>query len=138
MNDRSLEDLDPTLRPLAQQFLDACHAAGIDAFITQTYRSCAEQDSDYACGRTAPGNVITNAKGGQSAHNCTLPDGTPASKAFDFAIQGENGTLDWDATDPEWVTAISIGENLGLVSGSTWHSIKDDPHMELPGFTPLT
>ena len=134
MSDRDLNDLDPALLSLCQQWLDACHAQGINVFITQTYRSDAEQDADYAQGRTTPGNIITNAQAGQSAHNCTLEDGTPASAAFDFAIQGANGVLDWDASDPAWQTAISIGEGLGLVSGSTWHSIKDTPHFELPNW----
>lgn len=131
MPNRSLEDLHPDLKTLCQQFLDGCHAQGVNVFITQTYRSNAEQDADYAKGRTQPGNVVTNARAEQSPHNWILEDGTAASKAFDFAIKGENGTLDWNANDAAWKLAISIGENLGLVSGSTFHSIKDNPHMEL-------
>lgn len=138
MTDRNLSDCDLKLQPLAQEFLDKCHAAGIDAFITQTYRPSDEQDADYAKGRTKPGNIITNARGGQSPHNCTDISGKPASKAFDFAIQNEDGTLDWNPADPEWVTAISIGESLGLISGSSWHSLKDTPHMELSGFKSTT
>ena len=137
MTDKSLADLDPSLQPLAQQFIDTCHAGGINVFLTETYRSSAEQDADYAKGRSAPGGIITNARGGQSPHNCVLDDGTPASKAFDFAITGENGKLDWNATDSSWQKAISIGESLGLISGSTWHSIKDNPHMELPNWKEL-
>lgn len=134
MTDRSLDDLDDSLRQLCQRFIDACQAQGINVIITETYRSSAEQDADYAQGRTVPGHIITNARGGQSPHNCTDADGNPAACAFDFAIQGEHGSLDWNAADAAWKTAISIGEGLGLISGSTWHSIKDNPHFELKGW----
>lgn len=134
MSSRAISDLDPALQPLAQQFLDNCQAAEIDAFITQTYRSSAEQDDDYAHGRTAPGAIITNAQGGQSPHNCTLADGMPAARAFDFAIQDVSGILDWDASDPDWQAAIKIGETLGLVSGSTFSHLADNPHFELPNW----
>lgn len=131
---RLTTDLSPELQPLCQQFLTSCKAVGINAFITETYRSPAEQDLDYAQGRTTPGNIITNARRGESPHNTTLVDGTPASKAFDFAIQTDSGELDWNASDSAWQIAIKIGEALGLISGSTFHSIKDAPHMELPNW----
>lgn len=134
MSDRNLDHLHPDMKPLCQDFLVQCMAEGINAFVTQTYRSDAEQNADYEQGRTAPGHIITNAKGGQSPHNCTLPDGTPAAKAFDFGIKLGDGSLDWDASDGQWQRAIDIGEGLGMVSGSTWHSIKDNPHFELPNW----
>lgn len=134
MSDRLIKDLDPRLQRLAAKFLTACAARGINAFITTTYRSPVEQDADYAQGRSVAGHIITNAKAGESPHNWHLPDGTPQARAFDFAIKGSNGTLDWDASDPSWLAAISIGEGLGMVSGSTFHSISDTPHMELPNW----
>lgn len=134
MPSRAIADLDPALQPLANQFIVQCLAEGINAFITQTYRSKGEQNADYAQGRSAPGHIITNAKGGESPHNCTLPDGTPAARAFDFGIKTAEGSLDWNASDAQWLRAIDIGEGLGLVSGSTWHSLKDSPHMELPNW----
>jgi len=134
MNDRLLSDLHPILEPLAQQFLDNCKESGISAFIDQTYRNETDQNNDYAQGRTAPGRIITNAQYGQSPHNCVDSQGNPAAKAFDFAIQNVTGILDWDASDPEWQAAIKIGEALGLVSGSCFHSIVDNPHFELPNW----
>lgn len=132
MSDRNLADLDPRLQPLAQQFLANCSSAGIDAFITQTYRCEADQNADYAKGRTEPGHIITNARYGQSPHNCTLPDGTPAARAFDFGIiDPTDKQCDWNPNDVLWKKAIAIGQALGLVSGSTFHSLKDSPHFEL-------
>lgn len=134
MPSRSLDDLHPDMKPLAEQFLQKCSDQGIDAFLTCTYRSNAEQDADYAKGRTSPGQVITNARGGQSAHNCTDANGNPAAKAFDFAIRDDDGRLDWNPHDADWQAAIRIGKALGLVSGGDWKSIKDWPHMEMPNW----
>ena len=137
MSDRNLNDLSAEMKPLAQEFLTKCNAdplftaQGITVFVDQTYRSEADQNADYAKGRTTPGAIITNAQYGQSPHNCVDSDGNPAAKAFDIAIEDSDGSLDWDATDPLWRRAIKIGESLGLVSGSEFHSLKDNPHFEL-------
>lgn len=145
MASRELKDLDPALQPLAEQFIAVCNAhpvfqaLGATVFLTQTFRSPEEQNHDYAQGRTDPGHIITNARGGQSAHNCCDAHGNPDAKAFDFGIRKPDGSCDWDPADDLWQRAISIGKSLGLVSGSDFHSIRDYPHMELPnwqGFGP--
>lgn len=140
MASRDINDLHPDIQGLALRFLGACESAGNgkwSAFITCTYRSNEEQDADYAQGRTEHGKIITNARAGQSAHNVTLTDGTPAAKAFDFAIKTPDGQVDWSGSDAAWLQAISIGVNLGLVSGSTF-SMVDRPHFELPNWQTLS
>jgi peptidoglycan L-alanyl-D-glutamate endopeptidase CwlK len=135
MASRAITDLDPALQPLAQQFLDQCAVAGLEAILTCTYRSNEEQATDYASGRTTSGPIITDEEPGHSAHNCTDAQGSPAAKAFDFALYAPGSeTLDWNASDAQWQTAISIGESLGLVSGSCWKTLKDNPHFELPNW----
>ena len=84
----------------------------------------------YALGRTIPGKIITNAKGGESPHNCMLGN-TPAARAFDFAIKKPDGKLTWDGESPAWQRAIEIGEGLGLVSGRSF-KFRDYAHFELP------
>lgn len=138
MASRAIEDLDPRLQPKCRQFLDQCQAAGVNTFITQTYRSNLEQDKDYAQGRTVSGKVVTNARAGQSPHNCIDVKGNPAARAFDFGIKISGGALDWDASDPLWKTAIEIGVGLGLVSGSTFCAIHDNPHFEMFGWKSLS
>lgn len=133
MSSRAITDLDLALQELCQQFLVQCMAEGINVFITCTFRSNQEQDADYDIGRTKPGKIITNAKAGESAHNCTNGDGCAASRAFDFAIKTEEGSLDWNASDGQWQRALDIGKSLGLVSGSQWR-MKDNPHFELPNW----
>lgn len=134
MVSRAITDLDPRFQLKCNQFLAQCWAEGINAFITQTYRSNLEQDRDYAQGRTAPGKVITNARAGQSPHNCVDITGKPAARAFDFAIKTEEGSVDWNASDAQWTRAIDIGISLGMVSGSQFHSLKDNPHLEMPNW----
>ena len=66
---RNLDDLLPPVRARARAFLDACAAAGIDVLITSTLRDVEAQNALYAQGRTAPGKIVTNARGGDSWHN---------------------------------------------------------------------
>jgi peptidoglycan LD-endopeptidase CwlK len=133
MASRAITDLDPVLQPLAQQFLARCAAVGLQAIIIQTYRSAEGQDADYQQGRSAPGPIITNARGGDSPHNCMDANGNPAARGFDFALYAPSGhTLDWVAGDAQWKTAIEIVESLGLISGSTFPGkLCDNDHAEL-------
>lgn len=127
---RALEHLHPILKPICVQFLADCKAEGIEAFLTTTYRSPEEQNALYAQGRTKPGKRVTNAKAGQSEHNFET-NGVPASRAFDIAIKGPGGSLNWDASHRHWKRAGEIGKALGLVWGGDW-KIRDMPHFELP------
>jgi peptidoglycan L-alanyl-D-glutamate endopeptidase CwlK len=128
MASRSLKDLCPELRVIAEEFKQQCLEAGIEILIYCTYRSNAEQDAEYAKGRTAKGQKVTNARGGQSMHNCTDLQGNPSSKAFD-CVPMKNNICQWkDLVSYE--TMGEIGEGLGLVWGGRWKQ-KDRPHFQL-------
>lgn len=130
MTDRNLDDLHPALLPLCQQWLAKCQDQSIDARVIETYRSAQEQDRLFAIGRDTNGNVIgktlTKARGGQSKHNITLNDGTPASKAFDFVVMNTDGTCNWNPQTPEWKAAVAIGKAFGLVWGGDFPSHQFD------------
>ena len=128
MPSRSLEDLHPRLRPLAEKFLSACARAGLDILITCTFRSRAEQDALYAQGRSQPGPIVTRARGGQSAHNFEL-DGKPAARAFDI-VPLVHGKPVWDNKHPGWQEAGRIGIELGL----NWYGRPGAPFREYPHF----
>lgn len=157
MSDRSLSHLSTYMEVRANEHQLQFNAWGAlqnpecKLIFTETFRSAADQDADYAKGRTEPGSIITNAQAGQSAHNCMSPDGSPAAEAYDIGIEiypeGADGpvTLDWDGSDARWLMAIQIGESLGLVSGSgkvetpgglTWTNchLVDTPHFEKKGW----
>ena len=126
---RKLEDLHPKLQPIARQFLAECAAAGLDILITCTYRSPAEQAAEYAKGRTAPGEITTWAKPGQSKHNHEI-GGKPASLAFDI-VPMQNGKCQWSKAHPAWKQAAAIGKKLGLSWAGDWRKFVEYPHFEL-------
>lgn len=103
--------------------------------IVQGLRTIAEQNALYAKGRTAPGAIVTNAKGGSSYHNYGL--------AIDFAIlidKDGNGTYDelsWDIKKDndkdgvaDWLEVVKVFEAAGWEWGGKWSSIKDYPHLQ--------
>jgi len=130
MASRSLDDLTPPLKFLAEQFLKRAKSEGIDVLIYCTFRSSAEQDELYSQGRTKPGSIITNCRGGHSLHNNTT-GGIPAAKAFD-CVPLVKGKAMWASKDLYLRLAI-IGKELGLKWGGEWKGkLKDSPHFELP------
>ena len=91
--------------------------------IGEGFRSWSRQDELYAQGRTAPGRIVTYARGGESFHNFGL--------AFDILLLDRSGRPTWDAADPGWSIAGRLGVALGLRWGGHWKRIKDLPHFEL-------
>lgn len=132
MPSRSLDDLHPKLKPLAELFLARCKAAGLDILVTCTWRSNAEQEALFNQGRFGmPGPIRTKARGGQSAHNAML-DGQPAARAFDI-VPMINGKPEWTGKHSAWQKAGEIGMALGL----NWYGrpgapFREFPHFELP------
>lgn len=131
MPDRNTNDLHPDLQPIYKQWFDQCIAAGLNIRPIFTYRTPEEQDALYAQGRTKPGKRVTNLKGLASKHCFTLPDGTPAAKAFDFGIFEPNGDYVSYGDDHRYTQAGEIGESLGLVWGGRWVSPHDPDHLQL-------
>jgi peptidoglycan L-alanyl-D-glutamate endopeptidase CwlK len=130
MASRRIEDLHPSLQPLARDFIAKAQAAGLDPLITCTYRSNAEQAELYAQGRTKPGKVVTNARPGQSLHNHT-EGGKPAAKAFDI-VPLVQGKPQWQATHPHWHQLGALGKSLGLEWAGDWRTFREYPHFQLP------
>ena len=64
----------------------------------QGFRTFALQDALYAQGRTTPGAIVTNAKGGQSPHNYGL--------AVDVTLLTPRGA-DWNYAGPDWQRLIA-------------------------------
>lgn len=114
--------LHPALREEAGRiYADICAAmpAGVVCRFTHTLRTNAEQDALYALGRTKPGKIVTNARGGMSYHNYGL--------AADFCLL-VNGQVSW-AVDKNWAAVIAIFESYGWESGHRW-KFKDSPHVQ--------
>lgn len=126
MRDTTL--LHPRLQTIAAELVRRCAAEGLPVLITETLRTTAEQDALYAKGRTAPGGIVTNAKGAtyQSPHQWGV--------AFDFCrnVKGR----DYDDSDGFFGKVGKIGKSIGLFWGGDFKSITDKPHFELPEFMP--
>ena len=73
MDSRDINDLHPAVARGARELIARMNAAGFRAVgISSTYRSIERQNELFAQGRTAPGAIVTNARGGQSMHNYGL------------------------------------------------------------------
>lgn len=116
----NLDLLKPRVKALAIRLMDEWNRGGNDIVITQTLRTFAEQDALYAQGRTKPGAIVTNARGGYSFHNHGV--------AFDVCpVIG--GKAIWN--DLSLFRALGeIGMRLGLEWGGTWASFPDYPHFQ--------
>lgn len=119
--DNRISSLTPAAQAIAQKFISEAAAAGVPIKITSTLRTAAEQDALYAQGRTKPGAIVTNLKGGQSIHE--------TGNAFD--VIPENGG--YHASQATWDKIGAIGESLGLEWGGKWQGFKDLPHFQLKG-----
>jgi peptidoglycan L-alanyl-D-glutamate endopeptidase CwlK len=97
--------------------------------IAQGLRTIPEQDALYAQGRTKPGKIVTNARGGSSYHNYGL--------AVDFVLIVDGKTASWDMkTDwdgdkvADWMEIVKIFQDNGWEWGGNWKSLKDYPHFQ--------
>ena len=120
-----IQTLHPKLRDTALlAYNEAVKAtpAGVHPIITQGLRTFAESDKLYAQGRTAPGQIVTNAKAGQSYHNYGL--------AVDFALVIKGKTT-WNEKDPSWAMVVNIFKKHGFTWGGDFAGkFKDYPHFE--------
>lgn len=120
-----IKKLNPTLQPIARGFINRAEEQGMFVRITSGLRTFAEQDRLYAQGRTTPGKIVTNVKGGSSFHNYGL--------AFDV-VEVKNKKGLWE--NPNWSKLGKIGKDLGLEWGGDWVRFVDRPHFQLThGYT---
>lgn len=126
-----LSGLIPCVKAAAEALIDRAYTAGIPIIITQGLRTIAEQDALYAQGRTKPGAVVTNARGGYSNHNFGV--------AIDFALLTNDGrSVSWDTKldgnrngKADWNEVVAIAKALGFSWGGDWKTFVDLPHFEM-------
>lgn len=128
MATRNIKDCDIRLQKVWEQAsaIWLVRHPDLTPFITCAYRSGKEQDALYAQGRTKRGRIVTNARAGQSAHNCK-----PAA-AFDMAFKNPDGSVNWDADHYKEFAEIVTEIDPTIVAGAFWRSFKDLPHYETP------
>ncbi len=109
-----------------EALLSYCGAHGSRYVATMGYRSFSEQTQLWKQGRLTPGNIVTQAKGGQSQHNWGL--------AIDFVSDRLTLTdaLDasWKEEDYDRLVEATIQKDIRLHSGRPYH---DSGHVGWPG-----
>lgn len=122
--------LHPEIRQKSEQLVSRASNRGIEVVITSGFRSSAEQDRLYRQGREDPGNIVTNARGGQSYHNFGL--------AIDFALRNASGNIVWDmemdrsgSGRSDWLEVVDLAKEMGFDWGGDWSSFRDYPHLQM-------
>lgn len=121
INQQRLSNCLPELIDKVKGLIKDLEARGIKPLVTQGYRSIATQNKLYALGRSVPGKIVTNAKGGQSKHNF--------GKAVDFAFIDDNGDITWNLK--KFKLLGTLAKTHGLKWGGDWKTFKDFPHVEI-------
>ena len=127
--ERNIATLVPKAQAAARRFMEAITEAmqphGVAPKIICGTRTYDEQNALYAQGRSAPGRVVTNARGGYSWHNFGV--------AWDIGLFKDGRYLE---ESPLYLACAKIGRNLGLECGAFWSGFSDEPHYQLrTGFT---
>lgn len=125
--ERNIATLNKNAQTWARAFMRRVYESGLlpagwDCRIISGNRTYAEQDALFAQGRTKPGAIVTNARGGQSNHN--------------FGIAWDIGLFNGGRYNPPGCMAVykalgRVGKELGLAWGGDWRRMPDVPHYEV-------
>lgn len=126
----------PDLEERLHQVEAALLAFGAPIRRTQTERTTEQQQALYAQGRTAPGNIVTNADGViHKSNHQVQEDGY--GYAVDCCFVGPDPYLEHVRGGPAlWRAYGALAKAAGLKWGGDFTTIKDMPHVELPGQPP--
>lgn len=125
-----VSDIHPVVLEQKNQLVAKTRELGIKIIITDGYRSDEEQNRLYRQGRSTDGDIVTNAKAGESMHNYGL--------AIDFALRLNDGSVIWDMEydgngngKPDWMEVVAIAKDLGFQWGGDWTDFPDYPHLQI-------
>ena len=107
--------------------------AKLPFYLYMGLRTFEDQDELYSQGRTKPGQIVTNACGGDSLHNYGL--------AADFVLDGQPDKpgiqWSWDTKadfnadgHSDWMQMGEIAGSCGLEWGGRWKRFPDLPHVQ--------
>lgn len=124
-SEKRLDKVHPELKKRVCDLIAAFAQRGTQIEVVQGLRTIAEQNALYAQGRSKPGHIVTNARGGQSNHNYGL-----AVDLCPFV----NGRPDF-TTNATYVAIGAEAVKRGLEWGGNWKKLIDKPHVQLPGMS---
>ena len=122
-NKEALDCMEPGTRRKFKAFIDYLwNDLNILLLLYSGTRDFAEQNALYAQGRdpAVPGDIVTNAKGGQSWHNF--------GRAGDVVPLNYQGQPLWTTTP--WATVGQAGKQFGLEWGGDFSTIYDPTHFQ--------
>lgn len=120
-----LAQVDARVRTAAMALIKKAFAEGIYVQYSAGFRGAAEQQKAYNQGRTTPGQIITNARPGESYHNYGL--------AVDYFLLSANGKTGLWTVNAKWRRVAAIGKSLGFEWGGDWTGFRDYPHLQMTG-----
>lgn len=112
---KDINELTPLAQTACRLFMAKCREAGLDIFITETYRPQSRQNELWEQGRTKPGKIVT----------WTMHSRHTSRRAWDIAC---NGHLLYDIEILN--KAGAIAKSLGITWGGDW-TTPDKPHFEI-------
>ncbi|WP_444685715.1 M15 family metallopeptidase [Alkalicoccus luteus] len=125
----SENQLHPLVEEAKEELLRRAEEQNIRLVITEGYRSPDRQDELYARGRSADGDIVTNAAAWESYHNYGL--------AIDYALETDDGLV-WDietdfngSGEPDWLEVAAIAKDIGFEWGGDWDGFSDYPHLQM-------
>jgi peptidoglycan L-alanyl-D-glutamate endopeptidase CwlK len=123
VSEARLARINPQLANRIRLMAAELKSQGITIIAVSGLRTFAEQNALYAQGRTKPGSIVTNARGGQSLHNYGL--------AVDVVPLGANGQPNWNVGNDVWQKIGAAGKRQGMEWGGDWRSFVDRPHFQM-------
>lgn len=132
ISEERLRDVHPELARRVRCLAQKCEDNGLHIRVVQGLRTWTEQAALYDQGRNRPGDIVTKAMPGHSAHN------------FGYAVDivpDKNGGLgqfdpDWDKLDVRWKQLLLLAKSCGLAQGAAWRTFPDYPHFFLEELPP--
>lgn len=115
MTIRDINELTDLAQTACRLFMAECREAGLDVFITETYRPQSRQNELWEQGRTKPGKIVT----------WTMHSRHTSRRAWDIACTGPI-LYDIDTLNK----AGAIAKSLGITWGGDW-TTPDKPHFEI-------
>jgi peptidoglycan L-alanyl-D-glutamate endopeptidase CwlK len=119
-SEKAIATLSPQVQPYARALVKKAAQHGITIKVIAGLRTYEEQNELFAQGRTKPGRIVTNARGGYSNHNFGI--------AFDVGVFEGANYLD---ESPKYKAVGALGMDLGLEWGGNWKTFVDEPHFQL-------
>jgi peptidoglycan L-alanyl-D-glutamate endopeptidase CwlK len=119
-SEKTIATLLAQVQPFARALVLKAASAGITIKVISGLRTYEEQNDLYGQGRSKPGKIVTNARGGYSNHNFGI--------AFDIGAWEGSKYMD---DSPKYKVVGAMGIDLGLEWDGNWKTIQDEPQFQL-------